>query len=144
MTDSYGAVELLDRARCVELLTTVGVGRVVFTRLAMPAVRPVRYVVRDNAVWFRVPDSDVWLAGALDNVMAFTVDDATRDEPARWSVTVLGRAIEVRDRNTLADLARLLPDTGGPADDRYVRLLIESVTGRAAIPPGAPCADDPA
>lgn len=130
MTDSFGTVELLDRARCVELLSTVTVGRVVFTRLAMPAVRPVRYVVRDGAVWFRVPDSDIWLAGALDTVMGFTADDATPHEAACWSVTALGRATEVRDHQQVHDLARVLPATTGPADDRYVRLLIESVTGR--------------
>jgi len=134
MTDSFGTVELLDPARCVELLSTVTVGRVVFTRLAMPAVRPVRYVVRDDAVWFRVPDSDVSLAGALDTVMGFTADDATPHEPASWSVTALGRTSEVRDRRLLDDLARLLPSTHGPADDRYVRLLIESVTGRYTMP----------
>ena len=134
MTDSFGTVELLDPARCVELLGTVTVGRVVFTRLAMPAVRPVRFVVRDGAVWFCAPDSDVWLAGALDTVMGFTADDATPYESACWSVTVLGRASEVRDRRLLDDLAHVLPSTGSPADDRYVRLLIESVTGRYTTP----------
>jgi uncharacterized protein len=139
MTDSFGAVEVLDRDRCVELLSSVSVGRVVFTRRAMPAVRPVRYVVRAGAVWFRAPDNDIWLTGALDTVMAFAADDATRHEPARWFVTVLGHATEVRDRAVIDDLVPVLPPTGGPADDRCVRLLIESVSGRFAMPPAGPC-----
>ena len=67
MADSYSTVEVLDHARCVALLATVHIGRVVFTSRAMPAVRPVRFAVRDDAVWFRMPVSDMWPAGVVDD-----------------------------------------------------------------------------
>lgn len=135
MTDSFGTVELLERARCVELLGTATTGRVVFTRLAMPEVRPVRYAVRDHAIWFRVADSDIWLIGALGTVMGFTADDGSPHRAARWSVTALGRTMGVRDHRLLDEFDHVLPPTGGPADDQCVRLLIESVTGRCSSPP---------
>jgi hypothetical protein len=43
MTESFGAIEMLEPARCVALLSTVSIGRVVFTTRAMPAARPVRF-----------------------------------------------------------------------------------------------------
>ena len=106
----------------------------------MPAVRPVRFAVRDGAVWFRMPIGDMWLAGVLDTVVAFAVDDVTPDLDAGWFVTVLGRASEVRDRHLVDEVAELLPTA--PDEDRYVRVLVESVSGRRIRPPGTRCALD--
>jgi nitroimidazol reductase NimA-like FMN-containing flavoprotein (pyridoxamine 5'-phosphate oxidase superfamily) len=140
MADSYSTVEVLDHARCVALLATVHIGRVVFTSRAMPAVRPVRFAVRDDAVWFRMPVGDLWPAGVVDTVVALEVDDVTPDLDAGWFVTVLGRASEVRDRRLVDKVARLLP--AAPDEDRYVRVLVESITGRRIRPPGTRCAVD--
>lgn len=133
MSTTHGAFEVLDRARCADLLAPGGVGRVVFTRHALPTVRPVRFVVRDDVIWFRVPDSDVWLAGALGTVVAFAVDDVR----AGWFLTVVGTAREVRDGRLVEDMAAVLPPTNDAADYRYVRLPVESVSGRLMTP----CAD---
>lgn len=140
MSDSFSTVEVLDHARCVALLATVHIGRVVFTSRALPAVRPVRFAVRDGAVWFRMPVGDMWLAGVLDTVVAFAVDDVTPDLDAGWFVTVLGRASEIRDRHLVDKVAALLP--AAPDEDRYVRVLVESVSGRQIRPPGTRCACD--
>jgi nitroimidazol reductase NimA-like FMN-containing flavoprotein (pyridoxamine 5'-phosphate oxidase superfamily) len=140
MADSYGTVEVLDHARCVALLATVHIGRVVFTSRAMPAVRPVRFAVRDDAVWFRMPVGDLWPAGVLDTVVAIAVDDLTPDLDAGWFVTVLGRASEVRDRHLVDEIATLLP--AAPDEDRYVRVLVESISGRRIQPAGTRCAVD--
>jgi nitroimidazol reductase NimA-like FMN-containing flavoprotein (pyridoxamine 5'-phosphate oxidase superfamily) len=140
MADSYSTVEVLDHARCVALLATVHIGRVVFTSRAMPAVRPVRFAVRDDAVWFRMPVGDLWPAGVVDTVVALEVDDVTPDLDAGWFVTVLGRASEVRDRRLVDKVAKLLP--AAPDEDRYVRVLVESISGRRIRPPGTRCAVD--
>jgi len=140
MADSYSTVEVLDHARCVALLATVHIGRVVFTSRAMPAVRPVRFAVRDDAVWFRMPVSDMWPAGVVDTVVALEVDDLTPDLDDGWFVTVLGRASEVRDRRLVDKVATLLP--AAPDEDRYVRVLVESISGRRIRPPGTRCAVD--
>jgi hypothetical protein len=82
----------------------------------------------------------MWLAGTLDTVVAFAVDDVTPDLDAGWFVTVLGRASEVRDRHLVDEVAELLP--AAPDEDRYVRVLVESVSGRRIRPPGTRCALD--
>jgi len=140
MADSYSTVEVLDHARCVALLATVHIGRVVFTSRAMPAVRPVRFAVRDDAVWFRMPVGDLWPAGVVDTVVALEVDDLTPDLDDGWFVTVLGRASEVRDRRLVDKVATLLP--AAPDEDRYVRVLVESISGRRIRPPRTRCAVD--
>jgi hypothetical protein len=136
-----GATEMLDPARCVALLGSVGVGRVVFTNRAMPAVRPVRFVVRDDAVWFRMASGDMWFARALDTVVAFAVDDITTDLGGGWFVTVVGRACEIRDRSVIPELAVLLPADGNRVDDRYVRILVESVSGHRILPSAWRCVE---
>lgn len=46
MHDSLG-LEVLDREQCVALLAGAGVGRVVFTSQALPAIQPARTCNRD-------------------------------------------------------------------------------------------------
>jgi uncharacterized protein len=141
MSHSLGTVEVLDHAQCVALLATVHIGRIVFTSRAMPAVRPVRFATREDAVWFRMPVGDLWLAGVLDTVVAFAVDDVSADLGAGWFVTVLGRAGEIRDRHLVAELAALLPavPSADDDDDRYVRVPIEQVSGSRIRPPAQRC-----
>ena len=137
MSESMGATEMLDPACCVALLATVGIGRVVFTNRAMPAVRPVRFAVRDDAVWFRMAAGDMWFARALDTVVAFAVDDVAAGLGGGWFVTVVGRACEVMDRSVIGGLAGLLP--ADRTDDRYVRILLESVSGHRIRPSAWRC-----
>lgn len=123
--------EVLDRARCLALLTEAGFGRVVYTVRAMPAVQPVRFVVRDDAVLFRVPTHSALFTALLDAVLAIEADWFDQDTGAGWFVTVLGRAKEVRDPGLLATLAGPpMPSRPNTTGDRWVRVPIESVTGR--------------
>ncbi|HEX9337139.1 MAG TPA: pyridoxamine 5'-phosphate oxidase family protein [Pseudonocardiaceae bacterium] len=141
MSKSFGAVEL-EPARCVALLATAGVGRVVFTNRAMPVVRPVRFALHDGAVWFRMSAGDMWFARALDTVVAFAVDDVSADLDAGWFVTVVGRASEVRNGPLISELAELLPAVGYHNEDRFVRILVESVSGHRIRPAVRRCACD--
>ncbi|HEV2634396.1 MAG TPA: pyridoxamine 5'-phosphate oxidase family protein, partial [Actinocrinis sp.] len=42
---------VLSRAEALSLLETGEVGRVVYTRRALPAVLPVNYAVREGGIW---------------------------------------------------------------------------------------------
>lgn len=138
MSNCFGASEVLDRAACVALLAGGGIGRVVFTERALPAVRPVRFVFRDDAACFRVPSGDVWFTHAVGAVVAIAVDQLTGDLTEGWFVTVLGTASEIRDEDVITELAAQLPAGRGPGSDRYVRVPVELVSGwRQRVP----CAD---
>ncbi|WP_181773689.1 pyridoxamine 5'-phosphate oxidase family protein [Amycolatopsis pittospori] len=133
MSDSFG-LETLDREQCLSLLAGAGLGRVVFTSRALPAIQPARFVIYHGAIVVRTPSQSALFAGVLDSVVAFAVDGFAEDLMSGWYVTVLGRAAEVRDPIVIAELATLpLGCWTGQTDARYLRIPIESVTGRRIL-----------
>ncbi|VVJ18749.1 Uncharacterised protein [Amycolatopsis camponoti] len=126
MVDDVGFGLLLDRQECLALLRKSSLGRVIFTHRAMPAVRPVRYVVVDDAVVFAVPTGSPLYAGARDAVVAFEADDFADDFGAGWYVSLLGRATESTADD--AGIACLCP-CPGLAGHRFLRIPAETITG---------------
>lgn len=122
----------LDRQECMRLLAKVPVGRVVYTRQALPAVLPVNFSLdTDSSVLVRTSASSD-LVRAIDGVVvAFEADDFDAATRSGWSVVVTGRATVVTD---LAEHARL--SGAGPRswvvtrDGVFVRIEAEMVTGR--------------
>jgi nitroimidazol reductase NimA-like FMN-containing flavoprotein (pyridoxamine 5'-phosphate oxidase superfamily) len=88
----------LDRQECVRLLAKVPVGRVVYTRQALPAVLPVNFCLdTDSSVLLRT-SSDSDLVRAIDGaVVAFEADAFDAETRSDWSVVVTGRATVVTD-----------------------------------------------
>ncbi|GGS31486.1 pyridoxamine 5'-phosphate oxidase family protein [Streptomyces griseoviridis] len=127
--DAFGA---LGRPECLRLLAEVPVGRVVYTRQALPAVLPVNFALdADGSVVLSTsPESE--LVRAVDGVVvAFEADEFDARTRSGWSVVVTGRAALVTDP---AEHARLVQD--GPAswmplrDVVFLRIESEMVTGR--------------
>ncbi|WP_051071870.1 pyridoxamine 5'-phosphate oxidase family protein [Amycolatopsis decaplanina] len=133
MSDSWG-LETLDREQCLALLAVERLGRVVFTSRALPAIQPARFALHHGAIVVRTPSQSALFAGILDSVVAFAVDEFAKDLGTGWYVTVVGRASEVRDPIVIAELATLpLACWTGRSDSRYLRIPIESVTGRRIL-----------
>jgi len=88
----------LTRVDCLHLLAAHGLGRVVFTTSAMPAVQPVRYVLHGDEVVFQVTDGGP-LSTATRHavVVGFQVDDIDPVTHAGWSVLGVGQAYEITD-----------------------------------------------
>ncbi|MEV7041378.1 pyridoxamine 5'-phosphate oxidase family protein [Amycolatopsis sp. NPDC051061] len=126
MVDDVGFGLLLDRQQCLALLRTASLGRVIFTHRAMPAVRPVRFTVVDEAVVFAAPTSSLLYAGARDAVVAFEADDFAEDFGAGWYVSLLGRATESPGGD--AGVACLCP-CPTLAGRRFLRIPVEAITG---------------
>ncbi|WP_327072615.1 pyridoxamine 5'-phosphate oxidase family protein [Kitasatospora purpeofusca] len=100
----------LDEARALELLRRAGVGRVVYTVGALPAVLPVRFRLDPlgGVLLSTVPGSE--LARAVDGaVIAFEADEVDGADGTGWCVTVLGRA-EIRIAPELVVGRHLAPD----------------------------------
>ena len=122
MSDPLG-LDVLDRDECLALLATAGIGRLVYTSRAMPAVQPVRFVVRAGAVLCRVPSAGALFAGISDAVVAFAVDSFGPGAADGWFVTVVGKASAVRDPTP--------PPWWVPTRHaQAIRIPIESVSGR--------------
>ncbi|WP_405875936.1 MULTISPECIES: pyridoxamine 5'-phosphate oxidase family protein [unclassified Streptomyces] len=122
----------LDRQECMRLLAKVPVGRVVFTRQALPAVLPVNFVLDlDGSVLLRTSaGSD--LTRAIDGVVvAFEADEFDTEGRSGWSVVVTGRACVVTDPVEHNRLSRTGPRSWMVVlDGVFVRIESEMVTGR--------------
>lgn len=126
------AFRALDRAECLRLLNKVPVGRVVYTRQALPAVLPVNFSLDTDAsvLLCTSPDSD--LAHAIDGVVvAFEADEFDATTRSGWSVVVTGRATVVTDPAEHARLSQTGPSSWMPLQDAaFVRIESAMVTGR--------------
>ncbi|GAA2794573.1 pyridoxamine 5'-phosphate oxidase family protein [Crossiella cryophila] len=129
MFETTSRWELTER-ECLHLLGIAPIGRIVFTEQALPAILPVRFVLREGGIILRTT-ADSRLARAVrDAVVAFEVDHFTDAHCAGWSVVALGRVRALRDplpANVLAVLERC----AGPAAARphYLRIGIELLSG---------------
>ncbi|MFE1311901.1 pyridoxamine 5'-phosphate oxidase family protein [Streptomyces sp. NPDC058755] len=125
----------LDRQECLRLLAKAPVGRVVYTRKALPAVLPVNFSVdHDSSVLLRTSaGSD--LVRAVDGVVvAFEADDFDVATRSGWSVVVTGRAAVVTDPAEQERLSRTGPRSWVVTDDAvFVRVEAEMVTGREIV-----------
>ena len=124
-------LEVLDRERCLELLASVRVGRLVFTEDALPAVQPVNYRLWRDDVVIRIAGGAKLSAAERNIVVAFEADELDPDLRTGWSVTVVGHAQRITDVSELVELAGtfLQPWVNGRRD-HFVRIRTEKVTGR--------------
>ena len=124
-------LEVLDRERCLELLASVRVGRLVFTEDALPAVQPVNYRLWRDDVVIRVAGGAKLSAAERNIVVAFEADELDPDLRTGWSVTVVGHAQRITDVSELVELSGtfLQPWVDGRRD-HFVRIRTEKVTGR--------------
>ncbi|GAA2344307.1 pyridoxamine 5'-phosphate oxidase family protein [Streptomyces violaceusniger] len=123
---------VLDPQECLRLLAKVPVGRVVYTRQALPAVLPVNFSLdADSSVLLRT-SAGSGLVHAVDGVVvAFEADDFDAATRSGWSVVVTGRATVVTDPAQHERLSRVGPRSWVVThDDVFVRIESEMVTGR--------------
>jgi nitroimidazol reductase NimA-like FMN-containing flavoprotein (pyridoxamine 5'-phosphate oxidase superfamily) len=87
----------LTRDEALGLLAGVRLGRIVFTRNALPAIRPVNHIVEDGAIIIRT-HGDSALAGQTSStgiggvVVAYQGDQIDPDTHKGWSVVITGYA----------------------------------------------------
>ncbi|CAM5276940.1 pyridoxamine 5'-phosphate oxidase family protein [Streptomyces canus] len=125
----------LGRQECLRMMAQVPIGRIVYTRRALPAVLPVNFTLDgDGAILLRTSAASE-LVRAIDGaVVAFETDDVDAARHSGWSVVVTGTATVVTDPDERGRLARTGPVSWVPAPQEvYVRIDPELVTGRELI-----------
>ena len=129
-TDVNG-LEVLSRAEAVALLETQEVGRLVYTRRALPAVIPVNYAVCGGAILIWTGSGSSLAQAVRGSVVAFQVDDLNRAAHSGWSVTVTGSAHLVVDESERARARVDGPVPWAPGLKEYlIRIPMTIVTGR--------------
>ncbi|MGK5545577.1 pyridoxamine 5'-phosphate oxidase family protein [Streptomyces sp. URMC 127] len=144
----------LTRTESLRLLRTVSLGRVVFTRRALPAIRPVNHVVDGGHIVIRTHEGAA-LAGLAATahppggpvrrvVVAYEADSIDPVTHLGWSVVVTGYCAPVTDPRELARYATLLTPWWDERMDYAVRIRPSLVTGVRLVPgcphpPAAAC-----
>lgn len=130
VTDENG-LELLSRAEAISLLESQEVGRLVYTRRALPAVRPVNFAVRGGAVLIWTGSTSSLGQAVRGAVVAFETDELDRMTRSGWSVVVVATAQLVTDETELAQAREDGPVPWAPGVKAYlIRIPLTMVTGR--------------
>ena len=124
----------LDRAEGLRLLSTVSLGRIVFTQHALPAVRPVNHLVEGQDIIVRIHGG-----GALASltapadvsavVVAYEADVIDPVTHLGWSVVVTGYARAVSDADEVDRYAHLLRPWVARRMTSVLRIRPDLVTG---------------
>jgi nitroimidazol reductase NimA-like FMN-containing flavoprotein (pyridoxamine 5'-phosphate oxidase superfamily) len=99
------ALTELDRTECLRLLGAAAVGRIVFTEGALPAIRPVNFLLDGDEIVFRTATGSALAAATRHAVVAFEVDEIDAGTHTGWSVVIIGQAYEINDIDRLVRLA---------------------------------------
>ncbi|MGW3513198.1 pyridoxamine 5'-phosphate oxidase family protein [Streptomyces sp. NPDC000994] len=131
MSDNDG-FRSMDRQECLRLMAEVPVGRVVYTRQALPAVLPVNFALAADASVLLRTSAGSDLVRAVDGVVvAFEADSFDAESRSGWSVVVTGRATVVTDPVEHERLMRTGPRSWMPIEeDVFIRIEATMVTGR--------------
>jgi uncharacterized protein len=116
---------------CLRLLASVSVGRIAYTKWALPAVEPVRFAVQGNEIVIRTDTGSTLSATIPDTIVAFQADHLDDETRTGWTVTVVGSAHEMTDPGDTAGLR----DPGPPSwalkrGDQCIGIVPGIVTGR--------------
>lgn len=128
--DRVDRIEDLSEAECLRLLSTVPIGRVVYTEHALPRVLPVAFEVEATGRLLLALAPDETLSRALDGTVAafqadvFQADHLDEQALVGWSVLVHGPAEVVRGRQHRA----------AEPEPMFVRLTPELVGGHRLRP----------
>ncbi|MER6129040.1 pyridoxamine 5'-phosphate oxidase family protein [Streptomyces sp. NPDC001795] len=124
----------LDSDEALRLLGSVSFGRIVFTRHALPTIRPVNHVLDNGDIVIRTHEGAALTAraGQADGqgvVVAYEADAIDPDTHLGWSVVVTGYAHLVTDTEELARYQALLSPWVKQTMDYAVRIRVDLITG---------------
>jgi nitroimidazol reductase NimA-like FMN-containing flavoprotein (pyridoxamine 5'-phosphate oxidase superfamily) len=130
--DPYSpTLEQLSRDECMRLMSSVPVGRIVYTRQALPAVELVNFALIDGDIVIRTSAEGKLAAATRGAVVAFEADSVDLAGAAGWSVTIVGQARAVTDGEETRCLERIALTSWGPGQSgHFIRIAPAIVNGR--------------
>ncbi|MET7689271.1 pyridoxamine 5'-phosphate oxidase family protein [Streptomyces sp. NPDC005483] len=133
----------LDATEALRLLGSVSLGRIVFTRHALPTVRPVNHVLDGGDIVIRTHEAATLTSYARETggpgvVVAYEADAIDPDTHLGWSVVVTGYARLVTDPGDLARFSTMLSPWAEQTMDEAIRIHPDLVTGVRLTVDGRP------
>ncbi|HLK00621.1 MAG TPA: pyridoxamine 5'-phosphate oxidase family protein [Streptosporangiaceae bacterium] len=124
-------LEVLGQEECLRLLGTVPVGRIIYTRQALPAVELVNFILHDGSIVFRTSASGKLAAAIRETVVAFEADSVSSASHVGWSVTAIGKARMVTGQAAIESLDQTGLSSWVPGPHEYFVSIVPSIlTGR--------------
>ena len=124
-------LEHLSRDECLQLVGQVPVGRIVYTRQALPAVELVNFALAGGDIVIRTDAGGKLAAATRGAVVAFEADSLDAAAHAGWSVTIVGYSRAVTDREEIRRLEQTGLEPWAPGEhDHFIRISPEIVNGR--------------
>ena len=121
----------LTRDECLRLMTSVPVGRIIFTRQALPAVELVNFALDGGDIVIRTDFGGKLAAATRGAVVAFEADSVDPARRAGWSVTAIGQSHEVTDPDEVARLERIGLSPWAPGHrEHFIRISPGILSGR--------------
>lgn len=99
MYSDGAALPQLSRDECLTLLASVPVGRIIFTRRALPAVELVSFVIDRGEIVIRTDSGGQLAAAARGAIVAFEADLLDVAGRTGWSVIAIGPSRAVTDQS---------------------------------------------
>jgi hypothetical protein len=128
------ALEQLPRDECMRLMGSVPVGRIVYTRQALPAVEMVNFALVDGDIVIRTSAEGKLAAATRGAVVAFEADSVDLAEFTGWSVTIVGQARAVTDGAEIRHLEGKAPPSWVTREsDHFIRISPAMVNGRHVV-----------
>src|ERR1700751_5489113 len=113
----------LSQGECLRLMASVPVGRIIYTRQAMPAVELVNFALDHADIIIRTDRSGKLAAATRGAVVAFEADQLDQAGQSGWSVTAVGPSSEVTDPGELARLRAIGLTSWAPGErDHFIRI----------------------
>ncbi|WP_164417162.1 pyridoxamine 5'-phosphate oxidase family protein [Streptomyces salinarius] len=127
------SIELADE-EALALLGSVSLGRIVFTRQALPTIRPVNHLLDNGDIVIRTHEgaaltSRTQKAGVPGVVVAYEADSIDPDTHLGWSVVVTGYARPVTDPGELIRYQSLLRPWVDRTMDCAIRIVPDLISG---------------
>jgi nitroimidazol reductase NimA-like FMN-containing flavoprotein (pyridoxamine 5'-phosphate oxidase superfamily) len=142
MYSDGSALKELSRDKCLQLMASVPVGRVIYTRRAMPAVELVNFAFDHGDIVIRTDRSGKLAAAARDAVVAFEADCLDAAQHVGWSVTAIGPSREVTDPKEIGRLQKMDLSSWAPGTrEHFIRISPDIMTGRHLRANGQQLAD---
>jgi hypothetical protein len=115
----------------MRLMRSVPVGRIVYTRQALPAVELVNFTLDDGDIIIRTDAGGKLAAATRGAVVAFETDSVDVTGHGGWSVTVVGQSRAVTDAEDIRHLERTALEPWAPGKhDHFIRISPSIVNGR--------------
>jgi len=127
----HAGLEVLDIETCLELLTSVPIGRVAFVDAGDVAIFPVNHAREGRTIVFRTAGGSKLDAALRIARVTFEADRYDETTRTAWSVLLVGRADVVMEPDELARLEALDLEPWAPTErPHWVRIRPDEISGR--------------